>query len=36
VGGVRPPLTDPTPEHLDRLRAITAAGLAALAEGPDR
>jgi 5-dehydro-4-deoxyglucarate dehydratase len=26
VGGVRPPLVDPTPEHLDRLAEIVAAG----------
>jgi len=31
VGGVRPPLTDPAPEHLDELRDILAAGLAAVA-----
>jgi 5-dehydro-4-deoxyglucarate dehydratase len=30
VGGVRPPLTDPTPEHLDELSGILAAGLAAV------
>ncbi|MFD0527594.1 5-dehydro-4-deoxyglucarate dehydratase [Kitasatospora arboriphila] len=35
VGGVRPPLTDPAPEHLDRLRALTDAGLAALAGLPE-
>lgn len=29
VGGVRPPLTDPTPEQLDRLAGILEAGLAA-------
>ncbi|MCX5316067.1 5-dehydro-4-deoxyglucarate dehydratase [Streptomyces sp. NBC_00154] len=28
VGGVRPPLVDPTPEHLAELRRITEAGLA--------
>lgn len=28
VGGVRPPLVDPTPEHLAELDAIIAAGLA--------
>lgn len=28
VGGVRPPLVDPAPEHLDALRRITDAGLA--------
>lgn len=28
VGGVRPPLVDPAPEHLEELRRITAAGLA--------
>jgi len=27
VGGVRAPLTDPTPEHRDRLRELLAAGL---------
>ncbi|WP_392675986.1 5-dehydro-4-deoxyglucarate dehydratase [Streptomyces sp. LN785] len=32
VGGVRPPLVDPVPEHLDELRRITAAGLAICAE----
>jgi 5-dehydro-4-deoxyglucarate dehydratase len=31
VGGVRPPLVDPTQEHLDRLADIIAAGRAALA-----
>jgi 5-dehydro-4-deoxyglucarate dehydratase len=31
AGGVRPPLTDPTPEHLDELRDILGAGLAAVA-----
>ncbi|WP_329611594.1 5-dehydro-4-deoxyglucarate dehydratase [Kitasatospora herbaricolor] len=30
VGGVRPPLADPVPEHLERLREILAAGLAAI------
>lgn len=30
MGGVRPPLVDPTPEHLDRLTEIIAAGRAAL------
>lgn len=30
VGGVRPPLTDPTPEQEDRLSAILAAGYALL------
>lgn len=28
VGGVRPPLVDPAPEHLEDLRRITEAGLA--------
>jgi 5-dehydro-4-deoxyglucarate dehydratase len=32
VGGVRPPLTDPTPEHRQRLAAIVAAGRDALAQ----
>ncbi|WP_406285656.1 5-dehydro-4-deoxyglucarate dehydratase [Streptomyces sp. NBC_00209] len=32
VGGVRPPLTDPAPEHLEELRRITEAGLALCAE----
>ncbi|WP_392749111.1 5-dehydro-4-deoxyglucarate dehydratase [Streptomyces sp. LN590] len=32
VGGVRPPLVDPTPEHLDELDRITEAGLAVCAE----
>ncbi|MFF1836466.1 5-dehydro-4-deoxyglucarate dehydratase [Streptomyces sp. NPDC058231] len=32
VGGVRPPLVEPVPEHLDELRRITAAGLAICAE----
>jgi 5-dehydro-4-deoxyglucarate dehydratase len=32
VGGVRPPLTDPTAEHLAELRRITDAGLALAAE----
>jgi 5-dehydro-4-deoxyglucarate dehydratase len=31
VGGVRPPLLDPTPEHVERLAEIIAAGRAALA-----
>ncbi len=31
LGGVRPPLVDPTPEHLGRLTEIIAAGRAALA-----
>jgi 5-dehydro-4-deoxyglucarate dehydratase len=31
AGGVRPPLADPSPEHLDELRHILAAGLAAVA-----
>lgn len=31
VGGVRPPLVDPAPEHLDELRRITEAGLAVCA-----
>jgi 5-dehydro-4-deoxyglucarate dehydratase len=31
VGGVRPPLVDPTEEHLDELERITAAGRALLA-----
>ena len=31
VGGVRPPLTDPTPEQLDRLARILDAGRAAVA-----
>ncbi|WP_030271719.1 5-dehydro-4-deoxyglucarate dehydratase [Streptomyces sp. NRRL B-24484] len=35
VGGVRPPLTDPTPEHLDRLRVLVDAGLATLATLPE-
>jgi 5-dehydro-4-deoxyglucarate dehydratase len=30
VGGVRPPLVDPTPEHLAELDRIIAAGRAAL------
>ncbi len=30
LGGVRPPLLDPTPEHLERLTEIIAAGRAAL------
>jgi 5-dehydro-4-deoxyglucarate dehydratase len=30
VGGVRPPLVDPHPEHLDRLTELLAAGAAAL------
>jgi 5-dehydro-4-deoxyglucarate dehydratase len=32
VGGVRPPLADPSPEHLGQLRRITEAGLALCAE----
>ena len=28
AGGVRPPLIDPTPEHLEELQRILAAGLA--------
>lgn len=32
LGGVRPPLVDPTPEHLGRLTEIVAAGLAVLGE----
>jgi 5-dehydro-4-deoxyglucarate dehydratase len=31
VGGVRPPLTDPAPQHLERLRRILDAGLEAAA-----
>ncbi len=31
VGGVRPPLTDPPPEHVAQLRAILDAGLASVA-----
>ncbi|MFB7999439.1 5-dehydro-4-deoxyglucarate dehydratase [Streptomyces sp. NPDC056002] len=31
VGGVRPPLVDPAPDHLDELRRITEAGLAVCA-----
>jgi 5-dehydro-4-deoxyglucarate dehydratase len=31
VGGVRPPLTDPAPQHLERLRRIIDAGLEAAA-----
>jgi len=31
MGGVRPPLVDPTPEHVERLAEIIAAGRAALA-----
>jgi 5-dehydro-4-deoxyglucarate dehydratase len=34
VGGVRPPLTDPTPEQLDRLAGILEAGLAAARTTP--
>jgi 5-dehydro-4-deoxyglucarate dehydratase len=34
VGGVRPPLTDPTPEQLDRLAGILEAGLAAARPTP--
>ena len=30
MGGVRPPLVDPTPEHVEQLAAIIAAGRAAL------
>ena len=30
AGSVRPPLVDPSPEHLDELRAILVAGLAAV------
>jgi 5-dehydro-4-deoxyglucarate dehydratase len=30
LGGVRPPLVDPTPEHVERLEGIIAAGRAAL------
>jgi 5-dehydro-4-deoxyglucarate dehydratase len=30
VGGVRPPLVDPVPEHVDRLAEIVAAGRAAV------
>jgi 5-dehydro-4-deoxyglucarate dehydratase len=33
AGGVRPPLTDPSPGHLDELRDILAAGLAAVTTG---
>lgn len=33
LGGVRPPLIDPTPEHVARLAEIMAAGRAALAVG---
>jgi 5-dehydro-4-deoxyglucarate dehydratase len=33
VGGVRPPLADPPPEHLDRLSAIIDQGLAVVASG---
>jgi 5-dehydro-4-deoxyglucarate dehydratase len=32
VGGVRPPLVDPGPEHLERLRRIVADGLAVVGE----
>lgn len=32
VGGVRPPLTDPPPEHEERLAAIVESGRTALAE----
>ncbi len=32
VGGVRPPLVDPSPEHLRELRRITEAGLALCTE----
>jgi len=32
VGGVRAPLVDPAPEHLDALKRITDAGLALVAE----
>ncbi|MGW3623224.1 hypothetical protein [Streptomyces sp. NPDC000880] len=34
VGGVRPPLVDPAPEHLDALGRITDAGPALCAEVP--
>jgi 5-dehydro-4-deoxyglucarate dehydratase len=34
VGSVRAPLVDPTPEHLERLAAILAAGLE-ISEGPE-
>lgn len=34
VGGVRPPLTDPTPEHVDQLARIIDDGLAALTGVP--
>jgi 5-dehydro-4-deoxyglucarate dehydratase len=34
VGGVRPPLTDPTPEQLDRLAGILDEGLAAAQRTP--
>lgn len=34
VGGVRPPLSDPTPEHRDRLYRIIDQGLKAVAELP--
>ena len=30
AGGVRPPLVDPAPEHLEELRGILAVGLAAV------
>ncbi|WP_405637975.1 5-dehydro-4-deoxyglucarate dehydratase [Streptomyces sp. NBC_00056] len=36
VGGVRPPLVDPAPEHLDELRRITEAGLAVCDEAGAR
>jgi 5-dehydro-4-deoxyglucarate dehydratase len=36
VGGVRPPLTDPTPEHLAELSRIIDAGLAICAEEATR
>jgi 5-dehydro-4-deoxyglucarate dehydratase len=34
VGGVRPPLSDPSPEHLARLEEILAAGRSAVASRP--
>jgi 5-dehydro-4-deoxyglucarate dehydratase len=34
VGGVRPPLVDPSPAHLDRLRQICRDGRAAIDEQP--
>jgi len=36
VGEVRPPLSEPLPEHLEELAGIIARGRAALAEGTDR